>query len=368
MNISLSDFKQIIIEFFEWWFETLKTLIPKKWLRFLVSTKQPELFIRFANFQIYFYVYEQNQQTELARFYFHQEGKKECELFFNNNPQWMSAKKILLLHSKQALKKTFSLPVAVQENLYQVIGYEMERYTPFNAEQLYYSIQIVNRRVEHHQLDVELIFLTKKKLHRYYQDLQNWGILVDVVRYDDMENAYPYRRLDYNLLPEALQTNAINYTKRMNHFFAGLFSLFLIVSIVTPFWLQNQILEELDTKINTAKKRASEVDKIQAEIDAGLELANKAQDLKEKMPVMLNIILELTQLLPEKAWLKSFEYSTDKIQLQGSAISASSLINLLESSEHFSKTSFVSPITQDKTTGVDQFQLETHIKINESIQ
>ncbi|WP_369126298.1 hypothetical protein [Methylocucumis oryzae] len=47
--------------------------------------------------------------------------------------------------------------------------------------------------------------------------------------------------------------------------------------------------------------------------------------------------------------------------LEGLSGSSSALIGLLEDSDYFSQTRFVSPVVQDSNAGQDMFKLETHI-------
>ncbi len=48
---------------------------------------------------------------------------------------------ILRLTGQEAIQKELALPAAVKENLSQVVAYELDRYTPFKAEQVYFAVK-----------------------------------------------------------------------------------------------------------------------------------------------------------------------------------------------------------------------------------
>ena len=58
---------------------------------------------------------------------------------------------------------------------------------------------------------------------------------------------------------------------------------------------------------------------------------------------------------------KYFKYANGRLQIQGISSSASALIAILEASQLFKNTSFVSPVTQDRTTGLERFQIATQL-------
>jgi general secretion pathway protein L len=90
-----------------------------------------------------------------------------------------------------------------------------------------------------------------------------------------------------------------------------------------------------------------------------VQLEKQLNSLKQDSPVIINVIEQLSNLLPKDTWLRSFEYKNNKFLLQGASASSSKLIELLESSPYFKQTAMVSPVTRDSVEGVDEFQLET---------
>lgn len=73
---------------------------------------------------------------------------------------------------------------------------------------------------------------------------------------------------------------------------------------------------------------------------------------------MLN---ELSKLLKDDTWLTHFQYTDKHLQVQGQSPAASALIGILEASPYFANVAFVSPLTQDKNTGRERFQISMDV-------
>ncbi len=77
---------------------------------------------------------------------------------------------------------------------------------------------------------------------------------------------------------------------------------------------------------------------------------------------MVELLNELTRILPDDTWLSMLEVSGSKLRVQGESGSASSLIGLIEESDLFHDPGFASPITRNRRTGLDRFVLEAEIE------
>lgn len=78
----------------------------------------------------------------------------------------------------------------------------------------------------------------------------------------------------------------------------------------------------------------------------------------------LEILRELTEIIPEDSWLTEFNYHSGRreIKLSGYALSASQLLPILEQSGLFENVRFTSPITTDQRLQKEQFRLEMQLK------
>src|SRR5579875_3230385 len=71
---------------------------------------------------------------------------------------------VLRLTEADVLAKTLTLPLAAQADLPQVLAFEMDRETPFKADEIYWSHRIEAIRRDSGQLAVRLLLVTKASL------------------------------------------------------------------------------------------------------------------------------------------------------------------------------------------------------------
>lgn len=333
----------------------------------LHSQRRSPLLIRLNSHQVCFLSRAQDKEQTLAQFSLNHEGAQQREAFFTQNPQWQRAEKILLLGPKQALMRQLTLPIATQENLTQVIAYEIDRYLPYKTEEIYFLARLLGKNKEATLLNVELVCSPKDRLHQYCKTLQNWGQPLDAAIFDHgpqiaIQNGdYSY---SHNLLPPALRRQKPKAPAILINTLAAALLLLTLLTGALPLWLQANTLSDLQQKVQVAKQQAEEVDALKSDADAMLAIADKISILKQQAPSVLNILQQLSELLPKDTWLKNFEFSGNKVSLQGLTASTAALIGLLEASPYFQQTSFTSPVTQDSQAGLDRFQLDTLIEAN----
>ncbi|MCF8127566.1 MAG: pilus assembly protein PilM [Deltaproteobacteria bacterium] len=167
--------------------------------------------------------------------------------------------------------------------------------------------------------------------------------------------------MDINLLPPAKRKKP----SRLKVY--TLIGLVFLVFLGALFWgggilLQRQrTLDRLDGEI---KKLGSEVKKLEQTQTAKKRMEERIDYLntlrKGGLPV-LDVLKELSERIPKTAWLKSFNFSGKGIEIQGYALSASELIQILDASPMFVDVKFLSSINKDRT-GMERFRIGLILK------
>jgi Tfp pilus assembly protein PilN len=76
----------------------------------------------------------------------------------------------------QVVFKYLDMPIAIEENLRNALQYEMDRYTPFTADDVYLDYQIISRDKERQTLRLLLIAVKKELLDNYLMILERLNI------------------------------------------------------------------------------------------------------------------------------------------------------------------------------------------------
>ncbi|NJA05574.1 PilN domain-containing protein [Methylomonas sp. UP202] len=274
-------------------------------------------------------------------------------------PELQKADTLLRLEAGQGLTKTIYLPLAAQENLAQVVGFELDRYTPFKADAVYFA-NLPLGKTDSGQLRVQLVLTPRPVLDRLLEQLQSWGVQPSGVDYAE---ALPAEGItaDYNLLPERFQPRGNRLSQSLHWLLNGLFALLLLAATIWPVWREGEAVERLKASIKTLEKETRLIEGQQQEIEAVRSKTQRLIDLKTQTPSLIEVLNELSKLLKDDTWLTHFQYTDKHLQVQGQSPAASALIGILEASPYFANVAFVSPLTQDKNTGRERFQISMDV-------
>ena len=76
----------------------------------------------------------------------------------------------------------------------------------------------------------------------------------------------------------------------------------------------------------------------------------------------LNILRELTSILPKNAWLSRARLTSTSVDIEGYAGTATGLLPKLEASEYFRKVEFASPIMRDARMNAERFNIKMEVE------
>lgn len=263
---------------------------------------------------------------------------------------------VLRLSEKQVLRKLVKLPLATEENLRAVLGFELDQQTPFKPEQVYWDYQLAGRDPAAHQISVRWIVATRDRVNEKLDRLDAMGLFPDVVT---VEGEPPGSTI--NLLPPERRRSAKPIWRRLNVVLGVALALLLLAVIVTPIIKRSVALTDLQAEVAVAKKRAEESTALRKEMDQLTKAARFLEDKKLSSPILSVVLKELTRLLPDDTWLYQLDLNGNELLIQGETSSSSAIIGLIEASPLFENATFRSPVTQNRTSGGERFNLSTKI-------
>ena len=136
-----------------------------------------------------------------------------------------------------------------------------------------------------------------------------------------------------------------------------------------------QSRDELDAVNGEIKKRKPEVEAIERlqkqKEDLGKEISEIGK-IKNGEVSKVEILRELTQLLPGAVWIWNFKYANREVEISGYADSASDLIPLLDRSSLFEKVEFSSPVTKERvlrgteSKEKERFKIKMRLEVKKS--
>ncbi len=135
-----------------------------------------------------------------------------------------------------------------------------------------------------------------------------------------------------------------------------------ILYMIAPLKIEGKRLNDIDRQIMLRKEDVRKVETLKKEIDALNDEISTINNFKENRPKALNILKELTAILPKTTWLTRIRITESTVDIEGYAGSASLLLPKLEASNYFKKAEFSSPTFRDARMNADRFSIKMEIE------
>lgn len=279
-------------------------------------------------------------------------------------PEQLPPRLALVLSPNLCLRKTLRLPQAVEENLHAALAFEMDRYTPFRPEQVYFDCAVIARDYESRQMDVALAVAPRQVVDSARQRLQGAGAEVAAV-WPSADDAH-----GLNLLPLGERPSRRLTIKWQTASAVGVVALLCLFAVALPIWQKREQVIALHPVVARGYDEALAADALRRKLDTMVADYNYLIKKKQTNPTALQILEEVTRLLPDDTWVQQFELKTDskspnkprEVQLQGETGSSGKMIGLIESSKYLQQASWKSPLTTGQPGSGERYHLAAQVK------
>lgn len=127
--------------------------------------------------------------------------------------------------------------------------------------------------------------------------------------------------------------------------------------IISPLQIQETRLKTIDLQLVSMKDDVKKAEALKKEIEALEPELAAIRNFKEGRTPALEIMREMTAILPKNAWLTRLRITNKNIEIEGYAASPTELLPKLEATKHFSKVEFSSPSFFDARLNASKFMI-----------
>jgi general secretion pathway protein L len=265
---------------------------------------------------------------------------------------------VLLLPPAAVLRRTLRLPLAARGNLREVLGFEMDRQTPFHVAQVCYAARELPGATGAGQFQVELVVVPRTALEPLLERAAVQGLVIDAV-----DVAAGAGRLGVNLLPPERVPRHVDPRRRLNLVLVA--ACVLLLGLVLGQWLHNRraALAQMQATVQAMHGEAQQVAALRQQLQDNAGAAGFLAQRKRQSVPKLSVLAEATARLPDGAWLERFSVDdSGQIGLQGQSQQATRLLDVLKDSPLIADPSFQGRIQPDPATGTERFYLVAHVR------
>ena len=252
---------------------------------------------------------------------------------------------MILVLSQPPLVREVTLPIAAEASLDRVIRYEMDRLTPFTADDVFFAHRVTGRDRGAGVVRIELALVPRIWVRPVLDRLSLCGIVpakleatgpgarryrIPIVQDDPEHQAR--RRLAWRIGLAACMTAAI-----------------AVVAI--PVVRQSLALADVEERIAELKPRVDQAAMLRQRIAAGSAGSGKIAAARQQAGEPLTILGVLTDTLPDDTYLTSLTLRQRHLVIEGHSAAATRLITAMASEAHLRNPSFAAPVLRAEKGG-----------------
>jgi general secretion pathway protein L len=344
-------------QFFRWWVAELRALLPAG-MRARMQHARRKVILQVRPGEVSVGVANADALHELDVFALGSDERLQAQRIHDLlvERELSEGGRDLLIADDDVLRKQVYLPAAAEANLRQALAFEMDRQTPFNADEVFYDYRILQRDRESAQLRIDLAVALREPVLRDIRVLESVGMAptgADVI--------IDGRPAGLNLLPVDLRHRMVNSRQRANLVFAGAFLLLLVLVMGQSIWLRQHQLDEVREAIDEVRQEALQVQEIRERIKDASEAAGFLDERRAASVPTVKVLAEVTRVMPDDTYLDRLLISSDNVQMQGKSENAQRLIELVNQSPLFTDAAFRGPTRLDSRTQREIFDVGANL-------
>ncbi len=275
----------------------------------------------------------------------------------------------LSLPTIKVLRRTLHLPDALEENLKQALTYDLDRHTPFRAEDLYFDARVIEHHRDKNEISVEFVALPRKQADKAIQMVRDMGGDVAALLADPPQHA----ESPFNLLPGEEKSAMTMRQYGVTAAFSFLLLLLLAAAITLPIWQKRDYAKKQGKLVNNVRNQAQEVENLRNTLDQIVADYDFVLERKDAYPTNVEILEQVTQIMPDDTWLNQMDIKTvvgsnetqRNLAVRGESENASHLVARLEESPLLTQAAPLAPNVRIQQTDSESFNIGAQIKHKE---
>ncbi|VVQ01762.1 hypothetical protein PS910_03876 [Pseudomonas fluorescens] len=262
---------------------------------------------------------------------------------------------ILLLSAHQVLLQRISLPIAATRNLKEVLTYEVDRYTPYTAEQVHFVARVLRKQPPN--AEVELVAIARTALELMLETCRERGVQVIAI---DATNAAG-ERLRIDLLPAGAGPSLARPATLNRWLWLGCVACTVVLAAAGLDHRQT-MLEAMQRELAAQRLDVQRVQQLRQTLDDTLGASTYLAKLKAQRPTLAWVLADLSSCLGDDTWVEHLEVRDGvQVTFSGQSARASALLSQVKACPTLHDAQFQGIIQTDKATGRERFSISAQL-------
>lgn len=353
---------QMVKNFLHWWATELVDMLPQS-LRQRLHAEAKELYVDVRQNEVRLLVSYRGSISELGSFSLISTSGQPIDdqlgrVLRDHGKEYRRT--IVRLGDEHTLHHQVRLPGVATENLEQVLSFEIDRYTPFSRNDVYFDFEIDGRNSNQKTVCVDLFCAPRTIIDPLLDQLQRYALVPQTVR--PSPESIQGTSDSINLLASDEQRTRPDTRNRPLKLLAYLAVLLLALDFYLPLSNKSNEVTQLEARLGKISTKSESVLALRSLRDQIANDIHRVLQEKQSQPSALALLDELSRIIPDNTWLTRFELKGNTVEIQGESGKASELIRLLEHSRLLHNARFRSPVAENPRTRRERFTISATVQ------
>lgn len=341
-----------VTEFFAWWRDELKGLVPAG-ARELLATGKPAMIL--SSVDEGFLILDGGGSTAAPRD--RSRAISELASIGQSKPGTIIGIRLPVRH---CFVRNVDMPSGARNDLRQILDFDLERATPFKLKDVYTAHVIDGDGPGKGRLRVRQFVVKRDALDPLLADVRATGLNVSFV---DCWESTPTAGLPVNFIaPRAGTGSGLGRILTPVRGLTVLAVALILSAVALTLWRYEAALADVQAQTAQARTQAAAVRAVLDRSDAAVAELARLQQMKLKQIPAIEVLEEVTRILPDTVWLNEFRIEGETLDMSGLAKAGAALPPLFERSALLADGALSAPLTLDPREDKERFSLRVRIK------
>jgi len=341
----------VLAEFFTWWRQQLLELVPETLRRASGADSNALVVEQAGPGMLSINRRRRGVEARLAQARLDEPGLPSLRAILDSRAGGEPV--VLRLPQDAVLERGVTLPLAAERDRERVLGYEMERLTPFTPDEVYWGATVESRDRARGRLGLRLTLVPRVHVQELVELLARCGGAPSLIETETAQGPRTIR-----LAHEVENTRIARLSPRAA---AAILAGLLALVVGSPFLRQSLALASAQASLDALQPKMQMVDDLRRRIAGAGAGGDVVATETRHFGDALAGLAAVTEILPDDSYLTEFTMRERKITLSGMAASAPKLISALSADERIRNPAFTAPVTRQEATHRDVFAIDAEL-------
>jgi general secretion pathway protein L len=265
----------------------------------------------------------------------------------------------IMLPFAACFERRIEIPATARGQAEAILTLDFERSTPFKLSEVYAAHALAPARTKKGWLTASQFIVKRKIADNAIATVETHGLKVACLDLWPVAGTTP---IGVNLLAVSRGTSMPVRSRRPLALVAAAIVGLTISAVWTGFSRWEAALASLESEVSVARKSAEALRGERAVTERARQMIEAVHAYKQAQPSTVEIINEITHLLPDDVVLNDLKVDRDTVELSGVTASSAAVVPILERSTAFRDVVFSAPVTFDGAAGKERFSLRLQLR------